>query len=59
MLGIYTRLSKQDEESNSINNQLREGKQFATDFHYSDIKIYNEGEGVCWFNKIIPFRCPF
>ncbi|MDB2493187.1 recombinase family protein [Flavobacteriaceae bacterium] len=46
MLGIYTRLSKQDEESNSINNQLREGKQFAADFHYSDIKIYNEGEGV-------------
>jgi len=46
MLGIYTRLSKQDEDSNSINNQLREGKQFAADFQYPDFKIYNEGEGI-------------
>jgi len=45
MLGIYTRLSKQDEDSNSIKNQLREGKKFAEDRGY-DYQIYNEGEGV-------------
>ena len=45
MLGIYTRLSKQDEDSNSIKNQLREGKKFAEDRGY-DYDIYDEGEGV-------------
>lgn len=45
MLGIYTRLSKQDEDSNSIKNQLREGKKFAEDKGY-DYDIYDEGEGV-------------
>tara|TARA_R110002167_G_scaffold366420_1_gene596484 strand:+ start:248 stop:1924 length:1677 start_codon:yes stop_codon:yes gene_type:complete len=46
MLAIYTRLSKQDEDSNSIDNQLREGKAFAKDNNYTNYKIYNEGEGV-------------
>jgi len=45
MLGIYTRLSKEDEESNSINNQLREGKRFAKKLKF-DFNVYNEGEGV-------------
>tara|TARA_R110001632_G_scaffold80685_1_gene180237 strand:+ start:66 stop:1700 length:1635 start_codon:yes stop_codon:yes gene_type:complete len=45
MLGIYVRLSKEDSDSNSINNQLSQGKQFAklNDLEY---KIYNEGEGL-------------
>lgn len=43
MLAIYTRLSREDEESNSINNQLREGIEFAKNKPY---KHYNEGEGV-------------
>ncbi|WP_424493785.1 recombinase family protein [Salinimicrobium sp. GXAS 041] len=46
MLAIYTRLSKEDEESTSIDNQLREGKEFAHQQNYKDYKIYNEGEGV-------------
>ena len=46
MLAIYTRLSREDSESSSIENQLREGKSFAKDNSFNDIKIYNEGEGV-------------
>lgn len=45
MLAIYTRLSREDEESNSINNQLREGETFAK-LHKLKYKIYNEGEGI-------------
>lgn len=43
MLAIYTRLSKNDPTSNSIKNQIREGKQFAKSKPY---EIYNEGEDV-------------
>ena len=45
MLGIYTRLSKEDEESNSISNQKREGVAFATkrNFNY---KLFDEGQGL-------------
>ena len=46
MLAIYTRLSKEDSDSTSIKNQLREGKTFAKDKGFKDIEIYNEGEGV-------------
>ncbi|MEJ4087484.1 recombinase family protein [Galbibacter orientalis] len=45
MLAIYVRLSKEDEDSNSIENQLREGKEFANT-HNLNYKLYNEGEGV-------------
>ena len=47
MLGIYTRLSSDDDKGNSIDNQLREGKEFAVQNGFSDsFEIYNEGEGV-------------
>ena len=46
MLGIYTRLSREDENSTSIQNQLREGKEFAENNGFKEYKIYNEGEGV-------------
>ena len=46
MLAIYTRLSKEDSESTSIKNQLREGKSFAKDNGFNDIKIYDEGQGI-------------
>lgn len=48
MLAIYTRLSKEDPESNSVDNQLREGKEYAAlnNIPKSKIKIYNEGEGL-------------
>ena len=39
MLAIYTRLSKEDADSTSIENQLREGKSFAKDNSFNDIKI--------------------
>ncbi len=45
MLAIYTRLSKEDDESNSIENQLREGKAFAKSKNLKFVH-YNEGEGV-------------
>lgn len=51
MLGIYLRLSQEDEESNSIQNQLKEGKAFATKNNYS-YKIYNEGQGVSGASKL-------
>ncbi|PRX54416.1 recombinase family protein [Flagellimonas meridianipacifica] len=45
MLAIYTRLSREDDESNSLENQLREGKEFASrqDLSYEH---YNEGMGI-------------
>lgn len=46
MLAIYTRLSKEDESSTSIANQLREGKEFALSNGFNITKIYNEGEGI-------------
>ena len=46
MLAIYTRLSREDLESSSIDNQIREGKQFAKDNGFKAYKIYNEGQGV-------------
>ena len=46
MLAIYTRLSREDSESSSIENQIREGKSFAKDNSFNDIKIYNEGQGI-------------
>lgn len=46
MLAIYTRLSREDEKSNSIKNQIREGKEFAKLNKFKSIEIYNEGEGV-------------
>ncbi|TYA78535.1 recombinase family protein [Seonamhaeicola marinus] len=51
MLGIYTRLSREDETSNSIKHQIKEGISFAQSegFNY---KIYNEGEGVSGTLKI-------
>ncbi len=45
MLGIYTRLSKEDNESVSITQQLYEGKQFATKNNLQ-YNVYNEGEGL-------------
>lgn len=46
MLGIYVRLSIEDEESNSIENQIEEGKTYADSKNIDDFKLYNEGEGV-------------
>ena len=43
MIGIYTRLSQEDDLSNSIENQLREGKAFANGRPFV---LYNEGEGI-------------
>lgn len=44
MLAIYTRLSK-EEESNSIENQIRAGEEFAKSID-QPFTLYNEGEGV-------------
>ncbi len=45
MIAIYTRLSKEDDASNSIKNQLREGTTFA-ESKGLEYKIYDEGEGL-------------
>ncbi len=45
MLGIYIRLSREDEESNSLENQLREGKSFAKKYKLP-YEVYNEGQGI-------------
>lgn len=45
MLAIYTRLSKEDKDSTSIQNQVREGKEFASKLN-KEYKLYNEGEGI-------------
>lgn len=52
MLGIYVRLSKEDENSNSIENQLREGKEFAKTNGYQNYHEYNEGQGVSGGNEV-------
>ena len=44
MLGIYVRLSIEDEESNSIENQIEEAKTYADSNNIVDFKLYNEGE---------------
>lgn len=46
MLGIYTRLSREDEESNSIANQQREGKEIAKLKCFAKYELYDEGMGV-------------
>ncbi|MEY8860917.1 recombinase family protein [Tenacibaculum singaporense] len=46
MLGIYVRLSIEDEESNSIENQIEEAKIYADSNNIVDFKLYNEGEGI-------------
>lgn len=46
MLGIYARLSREDDASNSIENQIREGKVFAGNNGFDSYELYNEGEGV-------------
>ncbi len=46
MLAIYTRLSQEDEDSNSILNQITEGKAFAKLHKFEIVEVYNEGEGV-------------
>lgn len=45
MLAIYTRLSVDSEDSNSIEYQKREGKDFAKSRNLN-FKIYDEGSGV-------------
>ena len=54
MLAIYTRLSKEDEESNSIKNQLREGEAYAklNRIPKEKIEIYNEGEGLSGTKRV-------
>ncbi|WP_298347916.1 recombinase family protein [uncultured Dokdonia sp.] len=46
MLAIYTRLSREDDSSSSIKNQMREGKTFAQKNGFKEFEFYNEGEGV-------------
>lgn len=46
MLAVYTRLSKEDEISNSIENQKREAKQYRALHQITDFKLYDEGEGL-------------
>jgi site-specific DNA recombinase len=46
MFAIYTRLSKEDEASNSISNQLREGEQYRILNGIKKVEIYDEGEGL-------------
>ncbi|MFX0557127.1 recombinase family protein [Maribacter sp. CXY002] len=46
MLAIYTRLSVNDEESNSLENQIREGRDFAKANGFKKLEIYNEGHGI-------------
>src|SRR5680860_738047 len=53
MLAIYTRLSVEDEASNSIANQLHEGNEFAQKHQFKDPVIYNEGMGVSGRANII------
>jgi site-specific DNA recombinase len=46
MLAIYTRLSKEDSKSTSIENQIQEGKMFAQSNNFLNYEIYDEGEGI-------------
>lgn len=52
MLAIYTRLSKEDDESNSIKNQLREAKEYVDDNKIIQYRVYNEGEGFSGTRRI-------
>ena len=45
MIAIYTRLSQEDEKSNSVKNQQLEGKLFAKSNGWEYV-FYNEGEGL-------------
>ena len=45
MLAIYTRLSKDDDDSNSIENQKREALQYIQDNNIVNSKFYDEGKG--------------
>lgn len=46
MLAIYTRLSREDEDSNSIGNQIKEGKLFAKEMKFDNFKVYDEGQVI-------------
>jgi site-specific DNA recombinase len=48
MIGIYTRLSAEDSDSSSTENQIREGKEYAklNGFNDSQIFIYAEKDGL-------------
>ncbi|WP_452226434.1 recombinase family protein [Lacinutrix cladophorae] len=47
MLAIYTRLSRENDDSTSIENQIREGKEFAKSNGFGDdFRIYDEGQGI-------------
>lgn len=46
MLGVYTRLSKLDDASNSIDNQKREATEFRLKNDITSFQLYNEGEGL-------------
>lgn len=45
MLAIYIRLSREDDNSSSISNQIREGQAFAKNKNLQ-YTVYNEGEGA-------------
>jgi len=47
MLGIYLRLSKKDDDNNSIENQLKQASIYKSELseYIDNFKIYNEGEG--------------
>ncbi|WMI65392.1 recombinase family protein [Aestuariibaculum sp. YM273] len=45
MLGIYTRLSREDDESNSISNQKREALHYVNENNIQHYNIYDEGQG--------------
>lgn len=46
MLGIYTRISIEDDESNSTTNQFEEGKQYANNNNIKKYELYAEKEGL-------------
>lgn len=52
MLAVYTRLSREDDSSNSIKNQLRESQQYIKDNSITEYKVYNEGEGFSGTSRI-------
>lgn len=61
MLGIYARISKDDdskESSLSIQNQISFGKKFAKKNGYNDIKIYSD-DGISGSSKKTQYRKKF
>jgi len=46
MLAVYLRLSKEDDDSNSINNQRRESLEYINKNNIKNFQEYNEGEGL-------------